>query len=232
MATVTLNALALQLAAEFGIDTGNSAAITQTERFLNQKWKEMLAFWDWPWRDTVDTTINTVAGTSTYGLSTTACEIRALRMGSTYDKWLEYCPVERLIRYGINLEEPGEPEVWFNAGYDSATQKVQFTTWPVADATYPLIPYITLRGIDLSSGSTVPIPEDFYDILKDGARAMQEKLDKDYAASSIARRDFREALAFKRDNYSMNNAESHVNQYNDVRTTRVPLARFGGNYPY
>lgn len=228
--------MALHLAAEYGIDTGNSAYITQLERWLNQKWKEMLLFWDnWPWRDTVDTTINTVASTATYGLSTTACEIRALRMGSTYDKLIEYCPVERLIKYGANLEETGEPEAWFNAGYDSATQKVQFTLWPIPNAVFPIIPYITLRAVDLATGSTVPIPEDFYDIMKDGARAMIEKSDKDYAASSIARRDFREMLAMMRDKYSMKNAETHVNEYQDVKRTTTRsglLARFGGNYPY
>src|SRR5687767_12412365 len=119
--------MALELATEYGIDAANTNHITQLERWINGKWKEMLAFWDnWPWRNTIDTQINTVSGTATYALTTTAAEIRALRIGSTYDKLIEYVPVERLIRYGANLEEAGEPEAWYNGGYDSATQKVQF----------------------------------------------------------------------------------------------------------
>lgn len=172
--TITLNTLAMQLVTEMGHSISETALVTQFERYVNDACKHLINYAEWSWLESVDTTVPTVASTATYSLTTTACEIRELRIGGSYDISLIATEIENLSRADYDLELTGQPRYWYPFGYSTSTQKKAFGLWPVPGGVYSIIPYITIVASDLTSDSTIPIPENYYSCLKDGARFYME----------------------------------------------------------
>jgi hypothetical protein len=233
MATVTLNTMAMQLVTEMGHSISENWLITQAERFINDAVRHLLNYAEWPFRETTDTTINTVAGTASYSLTTNACEIRGLRLGGSYDKSLRQVDLPWLSSQDFDLELQGEPQYWYPAGYNTSTQKVGFGLWPIPSAIYSIIPYITLMAVDLTSDSTIPLPESCYSALRDGARYYMEQHQGRTQDAAQALRMFDASLRILRHKYTVYEAEEMPREYTDVKGMRGRrrFPGFSGRYP-
>lgn len=232
MANLTVNAFALLIAAEYGVDTANTNFITQIERYINDGMKHILNYCDWPWRFTSES-INTVSGTASYSLSTSACEVNAARIPSL-DRELEQTTIEQLSEADLNVEIAGEPRYFYNLGYDVANLKPTIGLYPVPDGTYEIRFYETLRAVDVASASSIPFPEDVRGCLREYVRYYMEKADKDYGAAALAKTDYIDSLRRLRHKYLVANAENLEGQYTDVPANAKKRGRFpgfGGNYP-
>jgi hypothetical protein len=232
LANVTVNAFALLIAAEAGVDTANTNFIAQIERFINDGMKHILNFCDWPWRNTSES-INTVSGTATIAPAITACEITAIRIPAL-DCELEQTTIEALAEADLNVEITGRPRYFYNLGYDVSTLKPTIGLYPVPDAIYALTVYETLRAVDVASATNIPFPEDVRGCLREIVRYYMEKADKDYTGAALAKADYVETLKRLRNKYLVANAENLEGQYTDVPANAKKRGRFpgfSGNYP-
>lgn len=231
MGLITLNSAAMQLVTEMGHSLSEYPLIAQFERYFNDSRRHILTFADWPFRDTTDTTISTVAGTATYSLTTNACEIREVRLGGSLDKSLIMTSIEELSRDGVDLELQGEPSYWYPNGYTASTQKIGIGLWPIPSAVYSVIPYITLMPIDLTSDSTIDLPESCYTCLREGARYYCELDQGRPQNADRALRMFDASLRALRYKYATLGGEESYGEYTDVKPRRG-LPRFlPGRYP-
>lgn len=230
MSTITLNQYAMQLTQEFGRSIGNSAYVQQTERYLNDAIKHILNYWEWPFRETSETK-NTVASTGTYTIASTAYEIRGMRIGGSYDVPLPVRSQEQLNIDTLDLELTGQPECYYLNDYTVSSQTQGFGLWPVPDAVYPLIIYERIRSADVASDSNIPLPEDFYACLKDGARHYMERDLRDLNAAQQALQVFEAGLKLLKNRYTQT-PKDDVSYYTDVRDSgRRRFPGFTGRYP-
>lgn len=232
MAIKTLNSFATELVTELGYSLSNSPFITQTERYFNDACKHLLNYHDWIWRETTDATISTAANTATYPLSTNACILREVRIGGSYDKSLIKTTIEWLSQNDLDLEITGEPVYWYHYGYSTTTQKQTIGLYPIPDATYSIIPYITIIPTDLTSDSTVPIPESFYACLRDGARYYLEMDQGRQPQAAQWLKMFDASLKFLKQRDSVQATPDEPIIYTDVKGNRGGQRFFTGRYPY
>lgn len=218
MSILTVRTLAVQLASELGVTEDHTDALnylSQVEIWINDVVREILNERRWSWRNTSET-INTVASTVEYSLQTSAARIKAARIGGGYDVPLELVTIAHLSDLGVDMELTGQPEVFYQSGYDTATQKTKISLWPIPNAVYSIIIYEEIRATDLASGATIPFPEEMYSVLKDGVRYYLYREDGDYQTADRCKQDFEKKLFRLKAKDAVEMAEHPVQEYKDA----------------
>lgn len=227
MANQTVNAFALLIAAQHGVDTANTNFITEIERRINKGIKKILEV-DWPWRYTSES-INTVAGTANYSLATTAQEIVAVRIPAL-DVHLSQTTAEDLAESDYDMEQSGQPRWWYNLGYDVSNQKVTVGLFPVPDATYAITFYEWLRAIDIASATNIPFPEDMRGALHEIVDVYMLEGDKDYVGAAKVELRFNHTMKLLKRKY-FDTSMPKKGAYVDVPTGSRRFPGFPANYP-
>ena len=125
-------------------------------------------------------TITTSADDNTYSLTAaSARQISAMRVTVT-DEPMEYVPYNELVRRGLDLEQTGKPEVWWDTGYDAANDQVTVELWPIPNAVYILEAEVEGAPEVLTDSATIPFPPEFWPLVKDGVRAYYRESEGDY----------------------------------------------------
>lgn len=228
---MTLNALALELAAEHGERTGDTTFITQLETWIKNdlirialKTKFKLL-----WRNN---TINTVIGTAEYDLPNDFKDFKYIRFVDDDDN-ITYLNPRRLSRYNLDFEASGRPKfAWItNAAVvgGSVVGKLKFQPVPNAviaiDAPYYYYP------TGLTSSSDIPVNDELVLLLKSRLSMQIARIDLNWDLHNAHRADFNEDLNLivKQDNKS--SARDLVRGQTDLpRNSGRPYKRF--RYPF
>lgn len=170
----TVDSLASDMATEFGEEYTDIDIATQFQNWVIEVLEEIVTSGRWFFQnDSEDITL--VASQRIYSLSADVSEIRQL-YDSTNTARVPYAPVERLVALGKGLLTEGDkPEYWYLEGLGTS-QEVVIGLYPIPNATAvtnisPLKAHTLLRPAALSSSSTIPLPEEYVRVAKDGIRA-------------------------------------------------------------
>jgi hypothetical protein len=204
------------MATEFGEEYNDIDISTQHQNWVIEVVEEIITSGRWFFQnDSQDVTL--VAGTRVYALDADVSEIRQISYGSTR---VAYAPVERLIAHGNSLTTQGTPTNWYIENMGSS-QEIQIGFYPVPNAAgvtaaSPVKVHTLLRPAALTSSSTIPLPEEYIRVAKDGIRAKVRFGDGDINGFQLMDKRFKEGL-------SLLNARFHQRP---KRPSPSPLSNF------
>ena len=130
----------------------------------------IFTFTDWGDIMQLQESIATVNGTKKYGLQTSAYEAVIIR-DKDNNKRLEKTDLETLIYMNYDMELTGRPSWWYPVGYNSSTAKYEIEFYKIPDAIYNLQVVEEYRNSVLTSGGSVPLPNDFLKAVNDYLRS-------------------------------------------------------------
>lgn len=183
MANPTLNAFAQQVMEEMGESASNSSLVTQYERWIQDALDELSSHGDFVWPFfRKKSSITTAASTAVYALDADVAEVTSMRLPAD-EQPIEYCPVERLIDQGRDLEQEGTPRVWFYADFDSSADKQQIQLWPVPSSVQSVEYWFQVQLGELSSGAKIPVPREVLHILKYRVKALAYENEDNFDAA-------------------------------------------------
>jgi hypothetical protein len=194
MATVA--DIAQEMADEFGEEYTDDDVKNQFVIWVTETIEEIVTSGRWFFQNSSED-VTLVAGVKDYSLSSAVSEVRDIRSPGT-KKRIAYIPVERLIARAKDLSLAGTPTNWY---IDSlgASNEMKISLWPVPNAAAvtaesPIKVYTIKRPATLTETSTIPMPEEYIRVLRDGVRAKVKFNDGQLEAANWARSVFKEGL--------------------------------------
>lgn len=228
---MTLNALALEVAAEHGERTGDTAFITQLETWIKNDLVRIAlkTKFKFLWKDL---TINTVNGTAEYNLPNDFKDFKYLRFVDDDDN-ITYLNPRRLSRYNLDFEATGRPKfAWITNATIVANNMVgKLRFQPVPNAVFAVSAPYYYYPKGLVSGSDLPVNDELIVLLKSRLAMHIARVDLDWDLHNAHRADFNEDLnlIIKQDNKS--SARDLVRGQTDLpRNSGRPYKRF--RYPF
>ena len=222
----TAGQLAEVLATEFGKDWTDSENVDQVLSWLNDAFKVVVSYADWPWLKTQED-IALATSASTIALSTSAVYPTALGIVDPQFKKITFIDGTEMVGYDTNVT--GQPQYAWVKSY-SANQ-ITLQIYPVADDNYTIRVLEVVRPLDLGSGATIPVPEEMIPLIKEYVRYMMLRADGDYYGARISKDEVMNQLdRMKRKPQAA--AREPVFARADVPDCRDPrLPKLPGNYP-
>ena len=192
--SITVTTLANELATEMGEEYNDLDVSEQYITWVKEVVRQVYAAGRWSSANAVET-VSLATDTPSYTLASTTSEVKSVRIPST-DAVVVYTPVERLISRGKDLESSGLPTNWWYDGLDSATE-LKSRVWPV--------PAAAQNGVDLQLWSqkrppilgdsdTIPLPDEFVDVCRDGVRAKARAAENNLDGAMLAKQDYIQGL--------------------------------------
>lgn len=193
----TVDSLASDLATEFGEEYTDIDIATQFQNWVIEVIEEIVTSGRWFFQNDSQT-LALVASTRVYSLDADVSEVRQV-YDPTNKVRVAYAPVERLVAHGNGIDDEGnQPTHWYMEGIGS-NQEIKIGLYPVPSAAaVAAIPNLTihtaLRPAALASTSTIPLPEEYIRVAKDGVRAKIRFSDGDINGFQLMDRRFTEGL--------------------------------------
>lgn len=157
-----------------GFDYLNDATDTRVDRWINQSYRELCALMPWPFLEQTDTGAAPLTlGALRYVLSVTDTTNKVL---------LAPVDVRNLQRIDPTLDDTGAPCAWY---LENTVMKVWPVSTPSLSVRYILVPPL------LSADSDDPlVPEEWQDIIVDGAVCRAQKDNDDYGPMQATRQEW------------------------------------------
>ena len=190
MAT-TVNALAQELATEFGEEYTDQDVADLYRSWVKEIVRRVIGSGRWFTQNTTDE-ITTVASTSTYSLAATTGEVKSVRIPSL-DQPVIYTPVERLIAKDKNLELEDTPTNWWIDSLGSS-QEIKIRFYPVPDAALTIELHVLKRPAELGDTDNIPLPIEYLDIVREGVRYKTRYNENNLQAAALALQEFKEGI--------------------------------------
>lgn len=126
--------------------------------------------WDWDCLRTREN-IPSVATQAEYSLATTAASVLSVRI-PVNDRYIECVTEETLKEFGCNMEQTSDVTLaWYPSGYDESTGRNKIKFWPIPTTATVVWEVTEKKRIDaLLSTSNLPLPAEFNELIKSGAR--------------------------------------------------------------
>lgn len=230
MANPTLSVFAQQIMEEMGEATSDASLLTQYERWVQDALDELSSAGDFAWPFLRQkSTFATSASTANYSLDANVAEVTAMRIPAT-EQSIEYFPVERLIREGIDLEQEGTPRFWFYASFDSSADKQTIQLWPIPSGVLTVEYHYQVQLSGLASGDKIPLPREVLHVLKYRTKALAYENEDAFEAADRELLQARQRLERLVSRYT-NQANRHLRlMERDVpRISRLAFVRFPPN---
>lgn len=225
---MTLNQLASELIQEQSEKIGDTAYLTQLEKWAKDAITEISVrtkfkfFWK-------DHTITTVVGTSSYDLPKEFRDFKFVRHTDNDDE-IDYINPRRLVNFGLDLERQERPRYWWisDATVDATDliQKVRFN--PTPNAIFSINAPFYFHPVNLISGSVLPVTEEAILVIKSRVRMQVYKNDSRLDLFNIERGQFSSDLSNLITQERTISARTLVNQQTDLprRTGRPYRLRY------
>jgi hypothetical protein len=179
--------VAEELALEFGEQFSDTDIADQFIRWVKEKYQE-IALTSRLFFKNAEHPLTLEPEGSTYSLPASVAEPRVIYLygsgateGAATDptdigftsvaRRVNYMPIERLTARGANLNEAGQPKVFYIVGFDGDVA-LEIRVWPVPAIYYGATVYASDRPATLDDDDTIPLPEEYIVALKNGVRAM------------------------------------------------------------
>jgi hypothetical protein len=195
MAT-TVDTLANEVADEFGEEYTDLDVAEQFKSWVKEHVRRVYSAARWFAGNAVET-VTLANAQAVYSLSATASEIKSVRkpVGNTK---LSYTSVERLIARDKDLESTGDPTNWWYEGLGSSNE-VQIRLFPIPTtasiATEPTLQvWVQKRPPTLGDTDTIPLPDEFIDVIRNGVRMQVRLNENNIEAAQIANQQYQESL--------------------------------------
>ncbi len=194
--SITVDTLANEIADEFGEEYTDLDVAEQFKSWVKEHVRRVYSAARWFAGNAVET-ISLADATATYSLSSTASEVKSIRkpVGNTK---LSYTTVERLIARDKDLEETGTPTNWWYEGLGSSNE-VKISVWPIPTtasiATEPTLQvYVQKRPPSLGDTDTIPLPDEFTDVIREGVRMQVRLNENNLEAAALLKQQYQESL--------------------------------------
>jgi hypothetical protein len=185
----------------YGVDTAafQTAFINSTYRWVHGKLR-------WPFLETQDTTLNTVAGTSSYALPMTAWRnLDAVRLQNVAVQQyvnLEYKPPQDFRDFENMDRDMSTPCYW-----TMYASQVHF--WPVPDGVYNVVIDYIIEPPDLVADIDVPVlPLPYHDILTWGAIEKMAYRERDWLGRQFAQTEKMALMTVMEEEYLLRQRQS------------------------
>lgn len=195
MATVA--DIAQEMADEVGEEYTDDDVKTQFVIWVIETIEEIVTSGRWFFQNGSES-VTLVATQKDYSLTAAVSEVRDIRSPGT-KKRIAYIPVERLIARAKDLDLPGTPTNWYIDSLGSSNE-MKISLWPVPDAASvtaesPIKVYTLKRPTALTETSTIPMPEEYIRVLREGVRSKVKFNDGNMEATAYADSKFKAGLA-------------------------------------
>ncbi len=195
MATVA--DIAQEMADEFGEEYTDDDVKNQFVIWVIETVEEIVTSGRWFFQNSSED-VTLVIAQKDYSLTAAVSEVRDIRSPGT-KKRIAYIPVERLIARAKDLDLAGTPTNWYIDSLGSSNE-MKISLWPVPDsaavtAESPIKVFTLLRPTALTETSTIPMPEEYIRVCREGVRAKVRYNDGSLEASAYARQQFKEGLS-------------------------------------
>lgn len=194
--SITVDTLANEIADEFGEEYTDLDVAEQFKSWVKEVVRQVYSSARWFSGNNVET-ITLADGTAAYSLSSTASEVKSIREPAGNTK-LSYTTVERLIARDKDLESSGTPTHWWYDGLGSSNEvKIRFYPIPstTSIATAPTLQvWVQKRPPSLGDTDTIPLPDEFIDVIRHGVRARVRLNENNIEAGQIALQEYKEGL--------------------------------------
>ena len=194
--STTVDTLANEVADEFGEEYTDLDVAEQFKSWVKEHVRRVYSAARWFAGNAVET-VTLVNAQAVYSLSATASEIKSVRkpVGNTK---LSYTSVERLIARDKDLESTGDPTNWWYEGLGSSNE-VQIRLYPIPTtasiATEPTLQvWVQKRPPTLGDTDTIPLPDEFIDVIRNGVRMQVRLNENNIEAAQIANQQYQESL--------------------------------------
>jgi hypothetical protein len=187
----TVNALAQELATEFGEEYTDQDVADLYRSWVKEIVRRVIGSGRWFTQNTTDN-VTTIASTSTYSLDPTTGEVKSVRIPSL-DQVVIYTPVERLIAKEKNLELTGTPTNWWIDSIGSS-QEIKIRFYPVPNAALTIELHVLKRPAELGDTDTIPLPVEYLDIVREGVRYKTRYNENNLQAAGLALQEFKEGI--------------------------------------
>ena len=190
-----VSTLASEIASEIGEDYSNDTSVaTQFDTWVADVVAEIQTRYRHYFQN-AKTTETFVTSTGTYTLPADCSEVRLVRVQET-DDVLGATSVEELAIWGIDMDGDGTPQYWTIDEYSSGAMVLAIYPAPDGDANGNTLEIHYIKSQDsLSSGSTIPLPDEFLPIIKEGVRAKSAWADHDLQGAQLAEQMLEQQLA-------------------------------------
>lgn len=223
----TANQLAQSLATEFGSDWTDAENLAQVLAFVNDAFKTVVSYADWPWLKTRE---DLSLAAAAYTLSLKSSAVYPTDVSIVSPQFRRITVIDGTEMSGIDDTVTGTPQYAWITG--CTPDQITLQLWPVNDSTVRTIRVLeVVRPIDLGSGSTIPVPEEMIPLIREYARYLLNRSDGDYYGAKMNRDEAFAAMErMKRKPQAA--ARKHEFAPADVPTVQDPrLPRLPGNYP-
>jgi hypothetical protein len=194
--STTVDTLANEVADEFGEEYTDLDVAEQFKSWVKEHVRRVYSAARWFAGNAVET-ITLSNATSVYSLSSTASEIKSVR-APVGNKKLSYTSVERMIARDKDLESTGTPTNWWYEGLGSSNE-VQLRVWPIPTttsiATEPSLQvWVQKRPPSLGDSDTIPLPDEFIDVIRQGVRMQVRLNENNLEAAGLLSQQYQEGL--------------------------------------
>lgn len=228
---MTVSQMITELAAELGEIEGDADVDTVFLTWIRETVQDILRNGEWFFMGGTFA-LQTDIGESSYNLPTDVGDIKAVQRDDTGQK-LHFTRIESLAKAGerIGGTSTSSPDYWLYESMVGGVTKIRL--YPTPDAAYSLTIYYEKADPNLATTSaTIPLPQDFFPVLKDKVRFLYYT-----QAGHPSARDFllmyENGLLRLRARYEQPRDEVIRHGYNDLpdEAGGFPMPQFPANYP-
>jgi hypothetical protein len=214
----TVGSLSEELAAELGEQYSDYDVGRQFRLWVSEVIQTVYIAATWPFQ-TGQFTLSTAAGQRTYPLLESSGDIKFIQKWSD-TRTLDYKPASFIVKLGYDLEQLGEPVLFYYDSVDEFSGARVLGLWPVPDVQYDYrVSWEVLTPPGDDEQAVVQLTPEFLPLVKDGVRARYHEQSGNTAAAGAANDRFSGLLLALRKKYVLPRARQFV-----MRETDLPPA--------